>query len=135
MHLIWENLIPNLIEFWTATFEDLNHTGKDYVIEKHVWEEVGAAAAACGATIPSVFGAPVPDIATKRYLMNAKIYANWTIFIAPIVLHGRFKKPQYYKHLMQLVELLKLCLAFEISEVMLNQIDKGFWLWVEEYKK
>ena len=36
---------------------------------------------------------------------------------------------------MQLVELLKLCLAFEISEVMLNQIDKGFQLWVEEYEK
>jgi hypothetical protein len=65
MHLIWENLIPNLIEFWTATFKDVDHTGKDYVIEKCVWEEVGAATAACGATIPSVFGAPVPDIATK----------------------------------------------------------------------
>ncbi len=30
------------------------------------------------------------------------------------------------------VELLKLCLAFEISEVMLNQIDEGFQLWVNE---
>jgi hypothetical protein len=29
---------------------------------------------------------------------------------------------------MQLVELLKLCLAFEISEKMLNQIDEGFQL-------
>jgi hypothetical protein len=120
MHLIWENLIPNLIEFWTATFKDLDHAGKDYVIEKHVWEEVGAATAACGATIPSAFGAPVPDIATKRHLMNAEMYANWTLFIAPIVLRGRFKKPRYYKHFMQLVELLKLCLAFEISEVILE---------------
>jgi hypothetical protein len=50
MHLIWENLIPNLIEFWTATFKDLDHASKDYIIEKRVWEEVGAATAACGAT-------------------------------------------------------------------------------------
>ena len=135
MHLIWENLIPNLIEFWTATFKDLDHAGKDYVIEKRVWEEVGAATAACGATILSAFGAPVPDIATKRHLMNAEMYANWTLFIAPIVLHGRFKKPRYYKHFIQLVELLKLCLVFEISEVMLNRIDEGFRLWVEEYEK
>jgi hypothetical protein len=135
MHLIWENLIPNLIEFWTATFKDLDHADKDYVIEKHVWEEVGAATAACGATIPSAFGAPVPDIATKRHLMNAEMYSNWMLFIAPIVLRGRFKKPQYYKHFMQLVELLKLCLAFEISEVILNQIDEGFRLWVEKYER
>ena len=93
MHLIWENLIPNLIKFWTATFKDLDYTGKNYVIEKHVWEEVGAATAACGATIPSVFGASVPDIAKKRHYMNAEMYANWMLFIAPIVLHGRFKKP------------------------------------------
>jgi hypothetical protein len=36
---------------------------------------------------------------------------------------------------MQLVELLKFCLAFEISEKTLNQIDEGFRLWVEDYEK
>ena len=58
-----------------------------------------------------------------------------TLFIAPIVLHGRFKSAQYYRHFMQLVELLNKCLALEILEAMLNQIDKGFQLWVEEYEK
>ena len=93
MHFIWENLIPNLIEFWTATFKNLVHEGKDYVIELHIWEEIGAATAARSATIPSAFGAPVPNIATKWYDISAKMYANWTLFIAPIVLHGRFKTP------------------------------------------
>jgi hypothetical protein len=135
MHLIWENLIPNLIEFWTGVFKDLDHDGKGYFIEPRVWEEIGAATAACGATIPSAFGAPVPNIATKRHEMSAEMYANWTLFIAPIVLRGRFKMRQYYKHFMQLVELLKLCLAFEISEETLNRIDEGFQLWVEDYEK
>jgi hypothetical protein len=36
---------------------------------------------------------------------------------------------------MQLVRLVKLCLAFKILEAMLNQIDEGFRLWVEEYEK
>ena len=36
---------------------------------------------------------------------------------------------------LQLVELLKLCLALEISENMLNRIEDGFRLWVEEYEK
>src|SRR5260370_40897350 len=90
MHLIWENLIPNLIDFWTGAFKDLDHVGKDYVIESRIWEQVGAATAASGATIPSAFGASVPDIAAKRYEMNAELYANWTLFISLIVLRGRF---------------------------------------------
>ena len=35
---------------------------------------------------------------------------------------------------MWLVVLLKLCLASQISEAMLNEIDEGFQLWVEEYE-
>ncbi len=128
-------MIPNLIEFWTGAFKDLDHEGKDYLIEPHIWGEIGAATATSRAMIPSAFGAPVPNIATKRHEMSAEMYANWTLFIAPIVLRGRFKRPQYYKHFMQLVELLKLCLAFEISEAMLDQIDEGFQLWVEDYEK
>lgn len=67
--------------------------------------------------------------------MSAEMYANWTLYIAPIVLRGRFQKDKYYKHFMQLVKLLKLCLAFEIDETMLNQIDDGFKSWVQGYEK
>ena len=86
MHLIRENLIPNLIEFWTGEFKDLDHKGEGYFIEPHIWNEIGTATAACKATIPSAFGAPVPNIATKRSQMSAEMYANWTMHIAPIVL-------------------------------------------------
>jgi hypothetical protein len=134
MHLIWENLIPNLIEFWTGTFKDLDHEGKDYIIEPHIWTQIGSATAACGATIPSVFGARVPDIAASQP-MTAEMWANWTLFVAPIVLRGRFKKSRYYKHFVQLVELLNLCLLLEISQTALNRIEEGFRLWVEEYEK
>ena len=135
MHLIWENLIPNLIAFWTGDFKDLDHEDEGYFIEPHIWNEIGAATAACKATIPSAFGAPVPNIATTQSQMSAEMCANWTLYIAPIVLRGRFKNSQYYRHFIQLVELLELCLAFEISEEMLNQIDEGFSLWVVDYER
>ena len=61
-------------------------------------------------TVPAAFRAPVPNIAMKWFQMSAEMYANWTLYIAPIVLHGRFKSVQYYRHFMQLVELLKLFL-------------------------
>ena len=61
--------------------------------------------------------------------------SNWMLFITSFVLCGRFRKSQYYKHFMRLVKVLKLCLLFEISEAVLNQIDEGFRQWVEEYEK
>ena len=76
MHLIWEKLIPNLIEFWTGEFKNLDHEGKGYFIEPHIWNDIGSATAACGVTIPAAFGAPVPDIATKWSQMSAEMYAN-----------------------------------------------------------
>ena len=67
--------------------------------------------------------------------MTAEMYVNWMFFIMLIVLHSRFKKGRYYKHFMQLVELLKLCLELEISDEMLDKIDKGFKSWVETYEQ
>jgi len=48
---------------------------------------------------------------------------------------GRFKKDKYYKHFMNLVKLLKLCLAFEIDGTILKEIDEGFKSWVKAYEK
>ena len=135
MHLIWENLIPDLTDFWTGEFKDMDHEDKGYFIEPHIWNEIGAVTAASKATIPAVFGAPVPDIVKGKCPMSAEMYANWTLFIAPILLRERFKNAQYYWHFICLVELLKLCLAFKITEEMLDQIDKGFQSWVEDYEK
>ena len=76
IYLILENLIPNLIEFWTGKFKDLDHQGKGYFIEPHIWNENGAATAACKATVLAAFGAPVPNIAIKWSQMSTEMYAN-----------------------------------------------------------
>ena len=69
----------------------LEHKGEGYFIEPHIWNKIGTATAACKATIPAAFGAPVPNIATKQSQMSAEMYANWMLYIALIVLHRRFK--------------------------------------------
>jgi hypothetical protein len=71
MHLIWEKLIPNLISFWIGEFKDLDHNGKGYLIGPRVWEEIGKATEDCGSTMPSSFGARVPNIAKKQSQMSA----------------------------------------------------------------
>ena len=39
LHLIWENLIPNLICFWTGEFKELYHKDVNYVIAPHCWKD------------------------------------------------------------------------------------------------
>src|SRR5262249_15761746 len=79
IHLIWENLIPNLISFWIGEFKDLDHSHKGFLIGPQAWEEVGKATEACGSTIPSAFGARVPNIAKKQSQMSSKMISNWTL--------------------------------------------------------
>ena len=43
MHLIWTNLIPNLILLWTGNFKDLDHNDEGYILAPKVWQAIGAA--------------------------------------------------------------------------------------------
>ncbi|PPQ68810.1 hypothetical protein CVT24_007695 [Panaeolus cyanescens] len=135
MHLIWENLIPNLIRFWKKEFKDLDHKRMGYVISTNDWNAIGLASGTSGRTIPSAFGAPIPNLATQQYYMTAEMYSNWTLFVAPIVLRDRFPDKVYYTHFMQLHRLLKLCLDLELTDEEINTIQKGFEEWVDEYER
>ena len=55
MHLIWENLIKNLILLWTGEFKGMDTGNESYELHPDVWEAIGKATAASGATIPSAF--------------------------------------------------------------------------------
>jgi hypothetical protein len=135
MHLIWSNLIPNLISLWTGNYKDLSHDGAGYVLAPTVWEAIGQATAKAGDTIPAAFGSRVPNIASEKAQMIAETYSIWTLYIAPTLLKGRFTSPQYYTHFIKLVRLLNLCLQFEITQDQVDELERGFNSWVEKYEE
>jgi hypothetical protein len=135
MHLIWTNLIPNLILFWTGKFKDISHHEEGYVLVPTVWEAIGEATTNAGKTIPASFGSRVLNIASEKAQMIAKTHSIWTLYIAPTLLKGRFVHPHYYKHFMELVQLLALCLKFEITQDQVNDLERGFQHWVEKYER
>ncbi|PPR00971.1 hypothetical protein CVT24_000267 [Panaeolus cyanescens] len=134
MHLIWENLLPNLIAFWTGQFKNLVHEGMGYIIDPKEWKKIGELTAKAGQTIPSSYGARIPNIATHQFYVIAESYSNWTLFIAPIVLRNRLAS-KYYKHFMQLCQLILQCISFNITEADLESIESGFRDWVQKYEK
>jgi len=135
MHLIWENLVKNLILFWTGEFKGLDEGWGEYVVADAIWEAVGAATHASGTTIPSAYGARVPNIMTDRSYVSAEMWSFWTLYLGPVLLRGRFQDAKYYRHFIWLVRLLTICLQFNISTAEIEEIDNGFVKWVQDYEE
>ena len=135
MHLIWENLIPNLVLFWTGHFKELSHKGMGYALDDLVWKDICRISVEAGDTIPAAFGCRVPNMSTQRWQFTAESWATWTIYIAPIVLRGRFPEEKYYKHFLHLVHLLNLCLEYELPMEKVAEIENGFIGWVKDYER
>ncbi len=135
MHLIWENLIKNLILLWTGEFKGLDTGDGDYVLPKTVWEAIGEATAAAGSTIPSAYGSCVPNISKDRTTVSAEMWSFWTLYIGPVLLRNKFSQQKYYDHFVRLVSLLTICLKFEISHAEIETVRVGFEQWVTDYER
>ncbi|KAL0056826.1 hypothetical protein AAF712_016563 [Marasmius tenuissimus] len=135
MHLVFENNAKNLIGLWTGTYKDLDEGNGEYQFEAGTWETIGKETLAAGKHIPSAFGAKPPDIADDKTAMTADAYSFWFQYLGPVLLEDRFPQPIYYRHFVEFVKLMKLCLEFELDPTQVEEIRNGFKVWVEEYEK
>lgn len=134
MHIAWENVIKTLVAHWTGEFKGLGQGVECYELGK-AWKTIGAIGASSGPTIPSVYGPRIPDVSQKSSYMTADMWSFWTRFLAPVLLRKSFKKPEYFEHFVDLVELFNICLQFKISHAEIEKLHMGFQEWVEGYKK
>ena len=134
MHLMFENLIPNLVLLWSGNFKGLNKN-HPFVFSKAVWEAIGETTAASQSTMPSSYRATVPNIAIDRSTFSAEAWSQWALFVGPVVLNGWFPHRKYYDHFCDLTVLINLCLRFEFSKDDLLKIRVGFIEWVKKYER
>ena len=135
MHLIFENLVPNLIRHYTGDFKGLDTGTESYELPKGMWEAITDAAAQSGTTIPSDFGARMPNILTERSSMTAETWSLWIVYLGPILLQDRFSKPAYYEHFAKLLRLVRLCMSYEMKRSDIELIRNGFIDWVQTYEQ
>lgn len=137
MHLIFENVIPTLIDLWThgGKFNTFGSGAEDYILSPNVWAAIGEACTASGFTIPSVFGCRVPNLNTKRGQSSAESTLLFTTVLGPALLRGRFPRPKYYSHFVRLVRLVTLCLGWKASRKAVDEIREGFAQWVKDYER
>ena len=134
MHLVWENLIPNLVLFWSGCYKGMDE-GQQYILDSHIWQDVDTTSIEATKMIPSSFGVSIPNPATDRSCFTSLTWLVWSLFIAPTVLRCRFPQECYYKHFCSLVKILNLCLQFKISEKEIKEIESGIHKWVVDYKQ
>ncbi|KAI0369836.1 hypothetical protein BV20DRAFT_1036311 [Pilatotrama ljubarskyi] len=134
MHLLWENVVKNLMSLWAGKYKDLDEGEGSYHIPPAVWDEIGRAGIASGDLIPYVFGPKPPNVASDKISWTADTRAFWTLYVAPVVLRGRFIHDKYYDHFLDLVKLLHMCLQFEITDDEIEMVRTGFISWVQKYE-
>ncbi|KAJ7042829.1 hypothetical protein C8F04DRAFT_1029722 [Mycena alexandri] len=135
MHLIWENLVKNLILLWTGEFKGLDEGEGEYELFKAIWEAIASRSSAAADTIPSAYGSRVPNIAKDRPNVSAEMWAFWTMYLGPVLLRHKFRNIKYYRHFIELVRLLNICLQFEITDEEIEDVRTGFIRWVDGYEK
>jgi len=134
MHLIWENLILNLVLFWSGNYKGMDE-GQPYILAPNIWQVVGATSANATKMIPSSFGASIPNPAKDSSYFTSSTWSVWSLFIAPTMLRRRFPDERYYEHFCSLVRVLNLCLQFEISKEEIDEIESGICKWVVDYER
>jgi hypothetical protein len=135
MHLLAENIIPNLLDFWTGKFKKLPEGTVRYQIPEDTWLQVGKETEAASALIPSPFCSKLPNIATDRRFYKAELYFFWFVYLAPLLLKGRFLDNRVYRHMLLLVHIIKTCLAFEISSDEIDDLERDIVQWVRGYEE
>ncbi|KDN38557.1 hypothetical protein RSAG8_09446, partial [Rhizoctonia solani AG-8 WAC10335] len=135
MHLIWENLIPNLLKLWTGDFKGLDEGTGSYELGKSVFEAICEAVLSSGDTYPYSFGCRVPNPSKDRSYFTAECWSVWALYLGPILLRNRFRRQVYYVHFIDLVKLLQICLQFELSAGDIQVLRMGFADWVTRYEK
>ncbi|KAF9222843.1 hypothetical protein BS17DRAFT_767596 [Gyrodon lividus] len=134
-HLLLKNIIPNLVDFWTGQFKGLGPGIEDFEIAPHVWEEVGKETAAAVQHIPVSFVRVLSNIGSDCSLFTAEHWCFWFIYLAPKLLDGRFPKAKYYKHMCELIEVMKITLQFRMTLEQLNEVEQRLIGWVKKYEK
>ncbi|KIJ28975.1 hypothetical protein M422DRAFT_189099 [Sphaerobolus stellatus SS14] len=134
MHLLEENIKPMLVKLWTNNFKGLDVGSGNYNIHEIIWEQIGLETFEATKTIPAAFCRALPNIASDKSSFTAETYSFWFQYIAPYVLEHRLAE-KYYKHVLLLCEICKLCLEFSMTEEDVNHLEEMIYQWVEEYEE
>jgi hypothetical protein len=140
MHVLFENIAPQLISLWKGTYKAELIIGtkkaklkEDYVISAADWSVIEEEIRRSNKTTPSQAVPRVGSIKNKSF-WTAETYSYFLMFLGPIVLKGRLPE-KYYKHFILLSEITKKLTMLEIEWDALEGLHKGIVRWVRAFEQ
>lgn len=134
MHLLFQNVVKNLVHLWMGKFKNLDAGSGDFVIPEHIWKEIGIETVAVTRDIPAAFVGTLGNLAGDQTTYTAETWAFWFMYITPILLIGHLSK-RYYNHFSLLVNIIKKCIQYSITIDELNELHDNIVKWVKEYER
>jgi hypothetical protein len=134
MHLLFENLAPNMFSHWTGKFKTLEPDHDPYYLDKDTCVIIGQETIGCVCTTPSTMIRAMPDIFLHSTKFTAKSWAFWITWLAPYLLQDRLPN-RHYQHLLLLVDIIKMATSLEITQEMLEKLDANTRQWHTEYEE
>ncbi|KAI5823633.1 hypothetical protein K523DRAFT_316689 [Schizophyllum commune Tattone D] len=77
MHLVFENIMKQLILLWTDGIDGLGEGNGAYHLVRDVWNAIGVATGLSGSTIPAVFTGRPPNCAEPKGAATADSWSFW----------------------------------------------------------
>ena len=133
MHLLFQNVVKNLINLWMGKFKNLDNGKEDYIIPDNIWQEIGKETTSAIKTIPAAFVRSLGNIWEEQGTFTAEGWAFWFMYLAPILLKGRLCQ-KFYNHFLQLVNILKTCIKYTLSHIEIDVMERQIISWVETYE-
>ncbi|KAG8695234.1 hypothetical protein FRC08_007954 [Ceratobasidium sp. 394] len=133
MHLIFENLVPNLVLLWKGKFKWLDHD-EGYRISDNDWKEIGRMTTEATRTIPSQFVGTLLNIDKDLGLFKAEAHSFWFTYLAPVLLSGRLER-EYYEHFLAMREIVLVCLQLKLTVAQVDALERSINDWVPEYER
>jgi hypothetical protein len=134
MHNVLENVIPELVDLWSNQYKGIDAGREDYHLPTAVLAAINQSISKSSDTIPSSFGSRTPPL-HDRYQYTAESWSHWALYIAPVVLRGRFSKDTYYKHFIELVVSMQTCLSLSVTDADVNALEHRLARWVQRFEK
>jgi hypothetical protein len=131
MHLFFENVVPNLVKLWSGKFKGLDTGTENYEIPEDVWDDIWQETADAVQHLPSDF---VRVLGATPGYYTAETWAFWFVYLAPILLKGRFADPKYHTHLCEFSDIIKACLRFTSTTTQIEELRQDINCWVRTYE-
>ncbi|KAJ7083127.1 hypothetical protein B0H15DRAFT_785280 [Mycena belliarum] len=132
MHLIFENNVQNLVKLWSGNFKGLDTGTEDYEIPEEIWEQIWQETADAVQHLPADF---VRVLGSNPAYYTAEAWCFWFVYLAPVLLKGRFSDPKYHLHACQFSDIIKSCLRFTITHTEIHELRRNIIDWVRKYER